>query len=307
MSETNIPDPLSYFVPWGNYKHIKKILSSYRFFPLLISGQSGNGKTLGVEQACAELKRPFFRVNFNRRTDEDDLIYHIELKDGSTVVTDGPVVRALRTKNAVLVLDEIDAGDPGLILCLQSVMEGNGVLIKKTGEFVKPAEGFTVVATANTLGKGSSDGRFIGTNTLNEAFLDRFPACIIQDYPPEEVEKKILMLAFDHFNKGVDFTDKQLNEVSNAIKVFLKWANIIRKTFNEGGIDETISTRRLVSIMNSYGIFFDIVTSVKHCVSRFEPAVADAMLDALNSVNPDGDIEEEESESEGDGTEDFVL
>ena len=235
-----VPEKDSNYVPFGNAPSLKKIINSRQFYPVFITGLSGNGKTLGVEQACANLNRELIRVNITIETDEDDLIGGFRLVNGDTVFHNGPVVEALE-RGAVLLLDEIDLAS-NKILCLQSVLEGKGVFLKKTGRYVKPAAGFTVIATANTKGKGSDDGRFVGTNVLNEAFLERFPITFEQDYPSPVIEQKILK------NVGCELT---------FAENLVKWAGVIRKTFFDGGVDEVITTRRLVHIAQAYSIFGD--------------------------------------------------
>ena len=257
-----VPEKDASFVQFGNYPSLKKILRSKLFYPAFITGLSGNGKTLSVEQACADLNRELIRVNITIETDEDDLIGGFRLVNGDTVWHNGPVIEALE-RGAVLLLDEIDLAS-NKILCLQSILEGKGVFLKKIGKFVKPAEGFTIIATANTKGKGSDDGRFIGTNVLNEAFLERFPITFEQDYPSAVTETKILL------NRGCeqDFADN-----------LVKWAGVIRKTFFDGGVDEVITTRRLVHIVQAYSIFGDKLTAINNCVNRFDDDTKQSFLD----------------------------
>jgi hypothetical protein len=235
FSENLIPAKDDLFVPFGNFRVVRDIIKSGMFYPIFITGLSGNGKTYMVEQACAATKREVIRVNFTVETDEDDLIGGFRLVDGDTKFFKGPVISAME-KGAVLLCDEIDLANPAKVMCLQSILEGNGYFIKKTGEFITPAPGFTVVATANTKGKGSDDGRFIGTNILNEAFLERYPITCEQEYPTTFVEKKILSKVAE--SVGVDD--------SEYVEKLTDWADIIRKTFADGGVDEIISTRRLV-------------------------------------------------------------
>ena len=235
---------------------------------------SGNGKTLSVEQAAADLNRELIRVNITIETDEDDLIGGFRLVDGSTVWHNGPVIEALE-RGAVLLLDEIDLAS-NKILCLQSILEGKGVFLKKIGKYVKPAAGFNIIATANTKGKGSEDGRFIGTNVLNEAFLERFPITFEQEYPSASIESKILI------NQGCDaaFTDN-----------LIKWAGVIRKTFFDGGVDEVITTRRLVHIVQAYKIFGDRLTAITNCVNRFDDDTKQSFLDLYTKVDAGEDTE----------------
>jgi len=239
LEQNLIPDKDDTFVKFGNYTDVKKIIQSRLFYPTFITGLSGNGKTFSVEQACAQLKRELIRVNITIETDEDDLIGGFRLVNGETAWHNGPVIEALE-RGAILLLDEIDLAS-NKILCLQSVLEGKGVFLKKIGRFVKPAAGFNVIATANTKGKGSDDGRFIGTNVLNEAFLERFPVTFEQAYPVPATEQKILEgIALDLGMKDRDFC-----------KRLVDWADIIRKTFYDGGIEEIISTRRMVHIISA--------------------------------------------------------
>ena len=276
-------DPL--FVPFGNFSTLKNVIKSNMFYPVFITGMSGNGKTFSVDQACAQLKRESIRVNFTIETDEDDLIGGFRLVNGETRFFKGPVIKAME-RGAVLLLDEIDLGNPAKIMCLQSILEGKGYFIKKTGEFVTPAAGFTVVATGNTKGKGSDDGRFIGTNVLNEAFLERFPVTFEQEYPTVAVEKKIL---------GAVFVDLAIQD-DEFVSKLVDWADIIRKTFYDGGIDEIISTRRLVHIAKAFKIFDDRIKSIDMCINRFDEDTKAsfrdlyAKLDAGVSLDGDSDV-----------------
>ena len=272
-----VPEKDPNYVPFGNSSSLKKIINSRLFYPVFITGLSGNGKTLGVEQTCAALGRELIRVNITIETDEDDLIGGFRLVNGDTVWHNGPVIEALN-RGAVLLLDEIDLAS-NKILCLQSVLEGKGIFVKKTGRYVKPAPGFTVIATANTKGKGSDDGRFVGTNVLNEAFLERFPVTFEQDYPSPVIEQKILK------NIGCDL---QFSE--NLVK----WAGVIRKTFFDGGVDEVITTRRLVHIAQAYSIFGDRLVAITNCVNRFDDDTKQSFLDLYTKV----DAGEETTEGE---------
>ena len=274
-----IPDKDNTYVPFCNYNRLKKIIQSKMFYPAFITGLSGNGKTFSVEQACAALGRELIRVNITIETDEDDLIGGFRLNDGSTVWHNGPVIEALE-RGAVLLLDEIDLAS-NKILCLQSILEGKGVFLKKIGRFVKPAAGFTIIATANTKGKGSDDGRFIGTNVLNEAFLERFPITFEQEYPSASIENKILS------NQGCD---KEFAE--NLVK----WASIIRKTFFDGGVDEVITTRRLVHIVQAFNIFNNRLTAITHCVNRFDDDTKQSFLDLYTKVDAGEETEYNEGE-----------
>ena len=275
IEQNLIPTKDDTFVKFGNFNDIKKIIESRLFYPTFITGLSGNGKTFSVEQACAQLKRELIRVNITIETDEDDLIGGFRLVDGNTVWHNGPVVEALE-RGAVLLLDEIDLAS-NKILCLQSVLEGKGVFLKKIGRFVKPAAGFNVVATANTKGKGSDDGRFIGTNVLNEAFLERFPVTFEQSYPVPATEQKILSAVASSLN--IDDSD--------FCKRLVDWADIIRKTFYDGGIEEIISTRRLVHIIRAYSIFGDKAKAIQVCVNRFDDETKQAFLELYDKVDVD--------------------
>ena len=274
-----VPEKDSHFVPFGNFNDLKKVLSSKIFYPIFITGLSGNGKTFGVEQACAQAKRDLIRVNNTVETDEDDLIGGFRLVDGNTVWHNGPVIEALE-RGSVLLLDEIDLAS-NKILCLQSILEGNGVFLKKVGRYVRPAEGFTVVATANTKGKGSEDGRFIGTNVLNEAFLERFPITLEQEYPAAKTEIRML----NNYCKELDCCDDKY------IANLTTWAEIIRKTFNDGGVDEVISTRRLVHIIRAYAIFSDRVKAIQVCLNRFDDETKRSFLELYDKIDNEVDIE----------------
>ena len=270
-SEQNlIPQKDDTFVKFGNFSDVKKIIQSRIFYPTFITGLSGNGKTLTVEQACSQLGRELIRVNITVETDEDDLIGGFRLVGGETVWHNGPVIEALQ-RGAVLLLDEIDLAS-NKILCLQSILEGKGVFLKKIGKWVAPTEGFQVFATANTKGKGSEDGRFIGTNVLNEAFLERFPVTFEQEYPSPAIEAKILGKTCD----DDQFTTKLVD-----------WADIIRKTFYDGGIEEIISTRRLVHIVKAYKIFGDKAKAIQVCINRFDDETKQAFLELYDKVDAD--------------------
>lgn len=289
FTENLIPEKDKLFVPFGQYDTVKKILASKMFYPAFLTGLSGNGKTFSVEQACANLNRKVIRVNFTIETDEDDLIGGFRLVNGETKFFKGPVINAME-KGCVLLLDEIDLGNPARIMCLQSILEGKGYFIKKTGEYIKPAEGFTVVATANTKGKGSDDGRFIGTNVLNEAFLERFPITVEQEYPPLATERKILSKVF---------TDLGLDD-GEFVKKLVDWADIIRKTFYDGGVDEIVSTRRLVHIAKAYSIFNDKLEAIELCINRFDEDTKTSFRDLYTKVDADVIKSEEEEVVSGD-------
>ena len=278
-SEQNlVPDQDNTFVKFGPFADVKKIIQSKQFYPIFLTGLSGNGKTFSVEQACATLKRELVRVNITIETDEDDLIGGFRLVNGETVWHNGPVIEALE-RGAILLLDEIDLAS-NKILCLQSILEGNGVFLKKIGRVVKPAKGFNVIATANTKGKGSDDGRFIGTNVLNEAFLERFPVTFEQDYPSPNIEKKILGGVAS--NLGVTDTD--------FLARLVDWGDIIRKTFYDGGIEEIISTRRLVHIVRAFSIFKDKAKAIKVCVNRFDDETKQSFLELYDKVDADFEL-----------------
>ena len=275
VEQNLIPDKDDTFVKFGNFGDLKKIIQSRLFYPTFITGLSGNGKTLSVEQACAQLGRELIRVNITIETDEDDLIGGFRLVDGATVWHNGPVIEALQ-RGAILLLDEVDLAS-NKILCLQSILEGKGVFLKKIGKYVKPTKGFNVFATANTKGKGSEDGRFIGTNVLNEAFLERFPVTFEQTYPTPATEQKILEgISLD---LGIEDTD--------FCKRLVDWADIIRKTFYDGGIDEIISTRRLVHIIRAFSIFKDKAKAIQVCVSRFDDETKQSFLELYDKVDAD--------------------
>ena len=272
-TESLVPSKDPLYVPFGHFNDIYNIVKSGMYYPAFVTGLSGNGKTFMIEQACAKAKREFFRVNITVETDEDDLLGHYALIDGNTVWQDGPVIKAME-RGAVLLLDEIDLAS-SKIMCLQPVLEGNGVFLKKVNRFVSPSKGFTVLATANTKGKGSEDGRFIGTNILNEAFLERFPITVEQEYPSTAVERKILDKVFVSLDvEAGDFSER-----------LVTWADIIRKTFYEGGIDEIIATRRLVHIANAFAIFGDRKKAIEMCIARFDDDTKTSFLDLYSKVD----------------------
>jgi len=284
VEQNLIPEKDDSFVKFGNYNDIRKIIQSKLFYPTFITGLSGNGKTFSVEQACAQLGRELIRVNITIETDEDDLIGGFRLVDGSTVWHNGPVVEALE-RGAILLLDEIDLAS-NKILCLQSILEGKGVFLKKIGKRVDPAIGFNVIATANTKGKGSDDGRFIGTNVLNEAFLERFPVTFEQDYPTVATERKILLRVAASVGKHDE----------TFVKHLCDWADIIRKTFFDGGIEDLISTRRLVHIVRAYGIFDDKHKAIDVCINRFDDETKQAFVELYDKVDADFDISTEDED-----------
>ncbi len=278
MVEQNlVPEKDSTFVPFGNFADVKQVIKSGLFYPAFITGLSGNGKTFSVEQACAQLNRELIRVNITIETDEDDLIGGFRLVDGATVWHNGPVIEALQ-RGAILLLDEIDLAS-NKILCLQSILEGKGLFLKKIGQYITPREGFNVIATANTKGKGSDDGRFIGTNVLNEAFLERFPITFEQSYPSVSIETKMLK----GYAKTLGIDD------IGFCKKLADWGDIIRKTFYDGGVDEIISTRRLIHIIRAYSIFGDKAKAVNVCLNRFDDETRQSFMDLYSAV--DGDVE----------------
>ena len=282
-----IPKKDDTFVNFGNFSDLKKVVSSGLFYPTFITGLSGNGKTFGVEQACAQLGRELIRVNITIETDEDDLIGGFRLVNGETVWHNGPVVEAME-RGAILLLDEIDLAS-NKIMCLQSVLEGKGVFLKKIGKHVIPKAGFNVFATANTKGKGSDDGRFIGTNVLNEAFLERFPVTFEQEYPTLTVETKILTKVAESLKIPL------VGEHTDFIKHLCTWSEIIRKTFADGGIDEVISTRRLVHIMKAYAIFGKKDKALKVCLNRFDDETKTTFVELYDKI----DAEFQQTEEQG--------
>ena len=276
-----IPTKDPVFVPWGYFKDIKSIVSSKQFYPIFITGLSGNGKTMNVSQACAQAKRECIRVNITIETDEDDLLGGYRLQEGQTVWQNGPVIEAME-RGAILLLDEIDLAS-NKIMCLQPILEGNGVFLKKINKFVKPAPGFNVIATANTKGQGSEDGKFIGTNILNEAFLERFPITVEQSYPTNKIESKILLNVMSE--KGLT-KNADIKFAENLVT----WADIIRKTFYEGGVDEIISTRRLVHIVEAFTIFKDKMKAIEMCTNRFDNDTKTSFMDLYSKVDGGEDV-----------------
>ena len=287
---TNIPSKDPLFVPFGNFSDVNSIFKSNMFYPIYVTGLSGNGKTFMIEQAAAKAGRELFRVNITVETDEDDLLGGFRLVDGETVWFDGPVVEAMR-KGAIVLLDEVDLASTK-IMCLQPVLEGKGVFLKKINEFVECADGFNVVATANTKGKGDETGNFMGAGVLNEAFLERFPITVEQEYTSNAVEKKILNKVFDKLNiNDSEFVDKLIN-----------WADVIRKTYVEGAIDQLITTRRLVHISNAYAIFnMDRMKAISMCVNRFDDETKMAMIDLYTKIDSGVDAEATATATEEEG------
>jgi len=280
------------FIPWGAYTDILKIVKSNMFYPTYISGLSGNGKTFMVEQACAKIGKEFIRVQINPETDEDDLLGGFRLINGETVFSKGPVLKAMEN-GAILLLDEIDRAT-NKIMCLQGILEGKPVLVKKTGEIVEPAQGFNVIATANTKGKGSEDGRFTAASIIDDAFLERFTISVDQQFPSLNVEKKIVIKHMEKFDcVDEDFADK-----------LVVWADIIRKTFYDDGVDELISTRRLCHIVQTYSIFEKRDKAIDLCISRFDIDTKEAFLDLYSKVDAD-EIQQEAAIDENGDAVDF--
>ena len=299
-----VPTKDDVFVPWGHFKDIKSIVSSKQFYPIFITGLSGNGKTMNVQQACAQSKRECIRVNITIETDEDDLLGGYRLQDGQTVWQNGPVIEAME-RGALLLLDEIDLAS-NKIMCLQPILEGNGVFLKKINKFVQPANGFNVIATANTKGQGSDDGKFIGTNVLNEAFLERFPITVEQSYPTNKIENKIL----DNVMSDKKLTRKQDEKFATDL---VNWADIIRKTFYEGGVDEIISTRRLVHIVEAFSIFKNKMKAIEMCTNRFDLDTKTSFLDLYTKIDGGEDVatwgqpEVEETQTESNDSEEDIY
>ena len=283
-----IPGKFEGFVPWGNFSLIEKVVKSSLFYPIFVTGLSGNGKTLMIEQVCAKLNKELIRVNITIETDEDDLLGGFRLMNGETKFVPGPVIEAME-RGCTLLLDECDLGSNKL-LCLQPVLEGKGVYLKKINKWITPKEGFNVMATANTKGKGSEDGRFIGTNILNEAFLERFAVTMEQPYASVAVEQKIVKGAMKKCGAVDDEFAKNL----------VTWADVIRKTFYDGGVDEVISTRRLDHIVKAYAIFGDKMQAIELCVARFDEDTKVSFLDLYTKIDAGIEVgqESEELESE---------
>ena len=297
------------FVSFGNQPDLKSIIKSGMFYPVFITGLSGNGKTLGVTQACAENRRELIRVNVTIETDEDDLIGGYRLREGQTVWQNGPVIEAME-RGAMLLLDEIDLAS-NKIMCLQPILEGSGIFVKKINKYIKPKTGFNVIATANTKGQGSEDGKYIGTNVLNEAFLERFPITFEQKYPSVKIEEKILIKNLEKSGKkNKDFCQK-----------LVTWADVIRKTYFDGGVDEIISTRRLVHIIQAYTIFNDKQKAIEVCTNRFDDDTKNSFVElygkqiaeesrkaevAEQVKDNESESDDEEDESDKDSKEDVV-
>ena len=273
LTDNVVPAKDKDFVTFGNFADVKNVITSKKFYPIFITGLSGNGKTLAVTQACAVAKREMIRVNITIETDEDDLLGGYRLRDGQTVWQNGPVIEAME-RGAVLLLDEIDLAS-NKIMCLQPILEGSGIYVKKINKFVQPKHGFNVIATANTKGQGSDDGKFIGTNVLNEAFLERFPITFEQQYPAAKTEQKIVATKLKSAGKSDDKFATNL----------VTWADVIRKTFKDGGVDEIISTRRLVHIAEAYAIFKSKMKAIEVCTNRFDDSTKTSFVDLYTKVD----------------------
>lgn len=280
-----IPSKDDTYVPFGFFKDLSTIVQSKSFYPVFISGLSGNGKTTMVEQVCAELKRDVVRVNISIETDEDDLIGGNTLVNGNVVYREGPVLLAMK-RGAILILDEVDRGSNKL-MCLQAILEGKPYFNKKTGETIHPAKGFNIIATANTKGQGSDDGKYMSAQILDDAFLERFAITVEQEYPSSKVEKKIIM-------KKMKRADKIDEEFANSL---VEWAEIIRKTFKEGAIDEIVSTRRLEHIVNAYAMFNDRVKAINLCIARFNEETKTSFLDLYTKIDASVNSENNNSEN----------
>jgi len=284
-----VPEADKNYVKWGDYKTIDQVIKSKMFYPIFITGLSGNGKTMMVEQACAKNKREMYRVNITCRTDEDDLLGGFRLVDGQTIWFDGPVVKAMKT-GAILLLDEIDLASDE-IMCLQPILEGKGVFLKKINKFVQPADGFQVFATANTKGQGDEHGKFVGTGFLNEAFLERFPVTVEQLYPKKNVETKILTKFWQSLDTE---TPSDVESIETLIEQLVTWADITRKSYNEAVLSDLITTRRLVFIMKAYSIFGDIQKSIELNLNRFDDMTKMSFMDLFKKVSAIEDMSEED-------------
>ena len=268
-----VPAPFEGLVYWGHFSTIEKIVKSGLFYPIFVTGLSGNGKTLMIEQVHAKMKKELIRVNITIETDEDDLLGGFRLVNGETKFVPGPVIEAME-RGCTLLLDECDLGSNKL-LALQPVLEGKGVFLKKVNKWIVPKEGFNIMATANTKGKGSEDGRFIGTNILNEAFLERFAITIEQPYASAAIEKKIVLGSMTKYGSVDDEFATNL----------ITWADVIRKTFYDGGVSEVISTRRRDHIVKAFAIFGDKMKSIELCVSRFDEDTKASFLDLYTKID----------------------
>jgi MoxR-like ATPase len=287
--EIYVPPVDKQYVPWGDFSKIKKVIESNQFFPIFIAGHSGNGKTVMVEQACAKAKREYVRIQLTPETDEDDLIGGFRLINGETVFQKGPVIRAME-RGAIVLFDEVDRTS-NKVMCLQGILEGKPVLIKKTGEIIEPAAGFNVIATANTKGRGDDEGRYSAATVIDDAFLERFISCIEQKYPSITVESKIL-------NKLRSTLDIPQEEGQEFVQKLCGWAAVIRKTYDAEGVEETISTRRLTHILKAYAIFEDRLKAIEMCVARFDEDTRSAFLDLYSKVDADANHGSEEQNSD---------
>ena len=277
------------YVKWGDYKTIEQVIKSRMFYPIFITGLSGNGKTMMVEQSCARNKRDMYRVNITCRTDEDDLLGGFRLVDGQTIWFDGPVVKAMKT-GAILLLDEIDLASDD-IMCLQPILEGKGVFLKKINKFVEPSEGFQVFATANTKGQGDEHGKFVGTGFLNEAFLERFPVTVEQTYPKKATEIKILTKYWESLETE---TPDDIEDIETLIDQLVTWAGITRTSYNEAVLSDLITTRRLVFIMKAYSIFGNIQKSIELNLNRFDDLTKMSFMDLFKKVSAIEDMQEDD-------------
>ena len=275
-----IPKKDPQYVAWGHFKDIKTILESKVFYPIFVTGLSGNGKTSMIREVCAKLKRDMVRVNITVETDEDDLLGGFRLVNGETVWQDGPLVVAMKT-GAIALIDEVDLASHK-IMCLQPIMEGQPIYLKKINEVIYPAAGFNIVATANTKGKGSSDGRFMGTNILNEAFLDRFSATFYQEYPSTSFEEKILKKQFAMYEISED----------DFVSKLVKWADVIRRSFKEGAVDDIVTTRRLIDITKTFSIFGNKMKAITLCLERFDDETRDSFADLYTKVDAGASFED---------------
>lgn len=280
-----IPKKDPQYVSWGHFKDIKSIIESKVFYPIFVTGLSGNGKTSMIREVCAKLKRDMVRVNITVETDEDDLLGGFRLVNGETVWQDGPLVVAMKT-GAVALIDEVDLASHK-IMCLQPIMEGQPIYLKKINEIVHPAEGFNIVATANTKGKGSADGRFMGTNILNEAFLDRFSATFYQEYPSTSQEEKILKKQFAKYEISED----------DFVSKLVKWADVIRRSFKEGAVDDIVTTRRLIDITKTFSIFNNKMKAISLCLERFDDETRDSFADLYTKVDAGASFEDISAEA----------
>lgn len=282
QEEIHIPPRDPVFVTWGSFHDLHALIDSKMFIPTMVTGASGNGKTLAVQQACASLGREYIRVQISPETDESDLIGGWRLKNGETQFYKGPVIKAME-RGAILLLDEIDRNQGNKIMCLQGILEGKPYLVKKIGQVISPKEGFNIIATANTKGLGSDDGKYSSATIIDDAFLERFVNTIEQESPPISIEKKIL----DKHGEKYGYTD------SEFISKLVSWADVIRKTYKDGGIDDVISTRRLCHVIQTYSIFKDRLKAIKLCINRYDSVVADAFLDLYTKL--DGSHEQDKN------------